>query len=327
MGQDDRSSGSRTLPLAELNPLLNPLLAENMGRWAEVYFTSPPERREQAVIELLRELEAERSRQDDEESNPASDLRMVRAPVKAVAQIRCDACGRENPESNKYCGICGAGLGEATAYSIFRDHDPRATFDGQDYPPRSSAEQRSAEDEQIETSPQEQPETQYQHETQYDEENRNGSYPVSREFGRPSNGNGLSLFQAPAETGSDESVDWADEPEPSPPHRYYIAGVLAVIILVLGYMAIHGTQASQNMHEVSAPPPAAANDTAAAPAPAATATTPPPASTAKTAEEEPPQPAARDASARTSPPEDVQKNPPKTKGGRPGELAQFNLPG
>ncbi len=44
------------LPEPELNPLLNPLLAAHMGRWAEVYFTNPPEKRAQAVSELVREL-------------------------------------------------------------------------------------------------------------------------------------------------------------------------------------------------------------------------------------------------------------------------------
>ncbi len=297
MGQNDRSSGSRTLPLAELNPLSNPLLAENMGRWAEVYFTSPPERREQAVLELLRELEAERSRQDDE-SNRASDSRLVPTPVKAGKLTRCDACGRENPSSNKYCGMCGAGLGEARAYSIFGDNDSRAASGGQEYPPHKSAEERSTEEEQIESSPQEQRE--------YDQESHNESYPVPREFGLPSHGNGLSLFQAPAETGSDESMDWADEPEPSSPYRYYIGAVLAVIILVLGYMAWHGMQASQNSHEVSAPPPATASDTA----PAATATPAPSTTAAKTPAEQPPAP---DASADTSPTADVPNNPPETK--------------
>ncbi len=306
MGQNDRSSGSRTLPLAELNPLSNPLLAENMGRWAEVYFTSPPERREQAVVELLRELEAERSRQD-EESNRASDSRLPRTPVQAAAHTRCVACGRENPESNKYCGLCGAGLGEASAYSIFGDNESRTAFREQEYPPHTSVEQRSAEDEQIETSPQERHEAQY--ETQYYEESRNQSYPVPREFGRSSYGNGLSLFQTPEETGSDESMDWAYEPEPSSPYRYYIGAVLAVIILVLGYMAWHGTQASQNSHEVSAPPPAAGSDTA----PAATATPSPSTSAANTAAEQPPQPPAPDASAPTSPTANVPKNPPETK--------------
>lgn len=47
---------TNTLPNPELNPLLNPLLAANMGRWAEVYFTSPPEKREEAVAGLIREL-------------------------------------------------------------------------------------------------------------------------------------------------------------------------------------------------------------------------------------------------------------------------------
>lgn len=51
----DRSEDELRRP--ELNPLLNPLLADNMGRWAEVYFTAPPERREEAVLELLHELE------------------------------------------------------------------------------------------------------------------------------------------------------------------------------------------------------------------------------------------------------------------------------
>ncbi|MDQ1389767.1 MAG: hypothetical protein QOF56_3221, partial [Acidobacteriaceae bacterium] len=45
-----------TLPDPELNPLLNPVLAAHMGRWAEVYFTSPPEKRGQAVSDLIREL-------------------------------------------------------------------------------------------------------------------------------------------------------------------------------------------------------------------------------------------------------------------------------
>jgi hypothetical protein len=54
---DDNQDYPKTLPSPELNPLTNPVLGRNMGRWAEVYFTSPPEKREQAVQELLRELE------------------------------------------------------------------------------------------------------------------------------------------------------------------------------------------------------------------------------------------------------------------------------
>jgi len=58
---DDNRDYPKTLPSPELNPLTNPVLGRNMGRWAEVYFTSPPEKREQAVQELLRELERDSS--------------------------------------------------------------------------------------------------------------------------------------------------------------------------------------------------------------------------------------------------------------------------
>ncbi len=55
----EQSEHSNTMPPPELNPLLNPILGENMSRWAEVYFTNPPERREQAVLELLQELQTQ----------------------------------------------------------------------------------------------------------------------------------------------------------------------------------------------------------------------------------------------------------------------------
>jgi len=59
--QTDDAEGPTTLPQPELNPLLNPLLGQNLGRWAEVYFTTPPDRREEALQGLLRELEAQQS--------------------------------------------------------------------------------------------------------------------------------------------------------------------------------------------------------------------------------------------------------------------------
>jgi TPR repeat protein len=114
----------------------------------------------------------------------------------------------------------------------------------------------------------------------------------------------MSLLNLTADSDSDESVDWTYEPEPSPPYRYYVGAVLAIVILVLGYMAWRGTQAGQNSHEVSAPPPAAASDTAAEPAP-----TPAP---AKTAAEPPAQAPASDTSAHAAPATDAPKNPPET---------------
>jgi hypothetical protein len=120
-------SDEEALPDPELNPLLNPLLAAHMGRWAEVYFTSPPERRGEAVAELLRELEASSGQPESavidglrasmetatetkgiekeewprqtSESRPATELDVI-----------CAACMHSNPQGHRFCGMCGAFL-------------------------------------------------------------------------------------------------------------------------------------------------------------------------------------------------------------------------
>src|SRR5439155_26592225 len=46
-----------SLRTSDLNPLINPVLGRNLGRWARVYFMSLPAQRDEAVGELLRELE------------------------------------------------------------------------------------------------------------------------------------------------------------------------------------------------------------------------------------------------------------------------------
>ena len=118
----DRSEDERVLPRPELNPLVNPILADNMGRWAEVYFTSPPEKREEAVVELLRELEAQRS---DPESHSASLHAVPARPAEKAAPAfgsrttdtspgnlrHCDACGHDNPPRHQFCGMCGGPMG------------------------------------------------------------------------------------------------------------------------------------------------------------------------------------------------------------------------
>src|SRR6266566_7668084 len=53
---ENAAEAADSLPKSDLNPLINPVLGRNLGRWAQVYFTSPPEKREEAVGELLREL-------------------------------------------------------------------------------------------------------------------------------------------------------------------------------------------------------------------------------------------------------------------------------
>ena len=101
------------LPNPELNPLLNPTLGRNLGRWAEVYFTSPPEKREKAVVELLRELQGESpSAGGDAESAPASGFR-GQAPETAEnreAAVFCAECGSSCGPEQRFCGMCGASL-------------------------------------------------------------------------------------------------------------------------------------------------------------------------------------------------------------------------
>lgn len=126
------------LPRPELNPLVNPLLGEHMGRWAEVYFTTPPEEREQAVEKLIKELQAEAGeerppaspaattvdrtgappvhKQDPEDG--AHELPMPRftkfkpQPLDTAAHdiVVCPGCLHKNAAEQRFCGICGFSL-------------------------------------------------------------------------------------------------------------------------------------------------------------------------------------------------------------------------
>jgi Sel1 repeat-containing protein len=110
-----------------LNPLLNPLLASHMGRWAEVYFTNPPEKREQAVSELLRELErvavpgpasvqgaAGRSAKQSTDAVPSS-------ASESEVVYTCGVCAYNNSAGHSFCGMCGAPLQVAPETAVPRD--------------------------------------------------------------------------------------------------------------------------------------------------------------------------------------------------------------
>jgi TPR repeat protein len=84
---------------SELNPLQNPTLGRNLGRWAQVYFTNPPEKREQAVVELLRELEKGIA------IPPNGSNRTIEN-----GGTLCPVCQREYGPSERFCGACGAPL-------------------------------------------------------------------------------------------------------------------------------------------------------------------------------------------------------------------------
>ena len=272
--QNDPTSDSHTLPPAELNPLLNPLLGENMGRWAEVYFTSPPESREEAVFELLRELEAEKSRRDGEISAQGS------VPIL----VRCNSCGHHNPTTHKFCGMCGMPVAEEGTDPDFRRQEILNEF-------------RSSRDDQPEIR---------SHESLSEDVN-----PETRPYMPPSsNHNELSLFQNyGAPEPEDGSAEWTYEPPPSHSYRGYIAAVLAVLILALGYMAWRGTQNAQDSPASSSAPPAAAKE--------AEPTAPPPSSPPVTNEAENAPVAKSPSGAPPSQPAETARKKPVSEASRP----------
>jgi len=254
--QTEESAGSNSLPRPELNPLLNPLLAENMGRWAEIYYTNPPEKREAAVLQLLRELGGENPAGEApttnvpeaahlvEERPPLSELQPelpeffslpVARPQAQTAAQACPRCGHQNPPDHSFCGECGERLssrsttqhGEFTPPSSV-EHEPR-----QDFIPSESIKE--------ELSPA------HEHYAELD-------------FGRPSVDAGVwpgSESVGSRQSAEDASQDLNSEAAQAPAarsYRVYIAVALAVVILVLVYMTWRSMKAAWQSHPLPAPP-------------------------------------------------------------------------
>jgi hypothetical protein len=136
------------LPRSELNPLTNPVLGKNLGRWAQVYFTSPPEKRERAVSELLQELENEAPTLNAASapavaaaSAPAIRILEdigVEAPagtVQAPADVLCPGCQRWNQGDQKFCGSCGSAL---QAGNVAKDYSDQERFSEAPAPPHAA---------------------------------------------------------------------------------------------------------------------------------------------------------------------------------------------
>lgn len=89
---------------SELNPLTNPALEQNLGRWAQVYFSNPPAKRPQAVSRLLEEIK--------QESGAAAADEPLRPYFKRDAkfQATCSTCQHQNPPGHKFCSRCGRAL-------------------------------------------------------------------------------------------------------------------------------------------------------------------------------------------------------------------------
>lgn len=246
--QSDPSTASQAGTPAELNPLLNPLLAENMGRWAETYFTATPEHREQAVLELVRQLEIEKA--SGTHAAPTQ-----RDPIDATQVLgkdrllRCEVCGHENPAAHRFCGMCGTAIypGSSTSHEgnerRIREEFPPTSFDNSFDAPNSEEKWEGAED----------------------------SYEPA-----PRNEHELSLFQNVAGGHSEyEDAGWIYDPPASSPYRVLIGIVLAVAILGLGYMAWRGMQNSKESARTPAPPPVATEAPSPAPAQTSASNEPP----------------------------------------------------
>src|SRR4051794_5586338 len=142
----DAENSAPGLPRPDLNPLVNPLLGSNMGRWAQVYFTSPPAQREKAVETLVQQLQAESgekkaaasqtskgsdksgaapAREPDFELKPvveATPPSPAQDPVATEAAEHagsvCPGCLHKNAAEQRFCGICGMSLTRETPATL-----------------------------------------------------------------------------------------------------------------------------------------------------------------------------------------------------------------
>ena len=297
---------------------MNPLLAKNMGRWAQVYFTSPPEKREQAVQDLLRDLEAESTGREiatDPIPGPSQAPVVARTlepwPLSSrlnsqpqAASGHCSACGRDNPESQKFCGMCGARLGDDSSAA----DPPREAIHGEGL--RLSDLQITDEHRLDDLGQIEAPDFGQSDESYFAPRNHEREL-----YQRPLNNDGLSLFQSTSNVdyyNDEDSGQIFSVPPPSRSYRIWVGLILAVVIGVLSYMAWRSTQqTSQTSHVESVAPPPIPNEPASSANPSSSAPPAPPASTpASTPSSSVPEKGATDRSATPS-------NPPSAAAGNP----------
>ena len=205
--------------------MINPLLAQNMGRWAEVYFTHPPDEREQAVQELVRQLEEENKGREAQVSNSAglateSNQTVLRSVVEPTAL--CGGCGHENPVSQRFCGMCGVALAQPGNHGS----EPTASPSLVEAAPQTSRDGGWAQPEKVESI---EPEN-TQH---YFLEERRKEYETEI-----------------------EPPMFATEPSFSYSYRVFLGLALAIVLGVLGYMAWHKGQ-NVSQEGAQAPPPVA----------------------------------------------------------------------
>jgi hypothetical protein len=200
----DHPDDQGTLPQPDLNPLLNPLLSRNLGRWAEVYFTAPPERRAEAVFELLRKLHEEPQ---------------TRPEQFAHGSVACPACGAENPADHRFCGMCGRALraqadhpAEAPAPAVGSTETSRECVQTESTTPPQAALEAPSEVANVPAAP---------------------SFSLGNEH-----------LQRLRDSTAWNAVDPIPESETTPRRfgpRVYVGAVLIILAGVLGYFSTRGT--------------------------------------------------------------------------------------
>jgi hypothetical protein len=250
VSQSTDKSDANTLPDPELNPLLNPLLAAHMGQWAEVYFTSPPEKRGEAVSKLLRELE------NSSPSEPSSvqvindecegkEAETAEAPILPSARLElvltCPACAHGNSAEQRFCGACGAPLQAPTEARLPQVAEASPVAGGS-WCERSPGENSAA-------------------------------YAIEPAASSTAAGQRRDGPEVTWPLPEKDLPGFVLESEPLPyRYRLYVGVVLAIFLAVLGYMRWRGKEVSQPSPPISYSQPAPANS---APIPGATASASP----------------------------------------------------
>lgn len=264
-GSSKHSDRPNTLPLPELNPLLNPLLGENMGRWAEVYFRTPPENREQAVLELLQELERKNAGRKGEVTSPrwtteqgltqdgTPSLQMSGAPGSSAENptsmrtqpsdtphvIHCRVCGHVNASEQRFCGMCGVSLLDHSATS-----------------PAPVLETSSATKQHGDELPAYESQSESSNDSEMQEETASPS-PAYGFLGLQD----VDRLRAKRAT-QEEFLHSLDYPPPGRPYRAYIGAILAVLIGALGYVAWKSAKTSGSSPLATQVPPSAVTQSA-----------------------------------------------------------------
>lgn len=281
MAPKEESESTHPLPRPELNPLVNPLLGDNMGKWAEVYFTAPPEKREEAVLDLIRDLQSEGTRPEGtakpqaplpravpvlaDQEPPSADFTaadLARADFATPSFARtepqtighCYACGHENPGTHQFCGMCGEKL--LAEEEVEGSPDGRFKSSVFDAPGNDGSFRREA-------SP-----LGLQHDLpqrdlpplHYDEplDDRDELSHLRRISGR----------------SPEDSADFNWNLEPPRPHRLYFGAAVVVVVLAVVYVAWRGSHPPKSAQQTSSPQPAAATQQADAPITTAKVDTP-----------------------------------------------------